>query len=146
MLKTVPAGLEMPGLSEPQNWVLTKVTPLSMQLSPCSQLSFPARKLPEPVTIESFELEETFKGHLVQLPCNEQGHPMLDQAAQGLIQPALKVSRDRTSISGQCTDLSQVLWKPVRFPRMLMSGEQVDTSIFRLCHSWTTAEDKNWKS
>jgi len=22
--------------------------------------------------VESFELEETFKGHLVQLPCNEQ--------------------------------------------------------------------------
>ena len=37
--------------------------------------------------IELLELEETFKGHLVQLPCNEQGHPQLDQVAQGLIQP-----------------------------------------------------------
>jgi len=25
--------------------------------------------------IESFELEGTLEGHLVQLPCNEQGHP-----------------------------------------------------------------------
>jgi len=29
--------------------------------------------------IESLELEGTFKGHLAQLPCNEEGHPMLDQ-------------------------------------------------------------------
>ena len=29
--------------------------------------------------IESFELEGTFKGHLVQIPCNEQGHPQLHQ-------------------------------------------------------------------
>ena len=28
-----------------------------------------------PLIIESFELEETCKGHLVQLPCNEKGHP-----------------------------------------------------------------------
>jgi len=27
--------------------------------------------------MESFELEGTFKGHLVQLPCNEQGHLQL---------------------------------------------------------------------
>ena len=34
--------------------------------------------------IESLELEGTFKDHLVQLPCNEQGHAQLDQVAQGL--------------------------------------------------------------
>jgi len=39
--------------------------------------------------IELFELEETFKGHLVQLPCNEQEHLRLDQGAQSPIQPAL---------------------------------------------------------
>jgi len=39
--------------------------------------------------IESLEMEVTFKGHLVQLPCNEQGHPQLDQAAQSLIQSCL---------------------------------------------------------
>jgi len=37
--------------------------------------------------IESLELEGTFKDHLVQLPCNKQGHTQLDQVAQGLIQP-----------------------------------------------------------
>ena len=39
---------------------------------------------------EPLELEGTFKGHLVQLPCNEQGHAQLDQVAQGLIQPRLE--------------------------------------------------------
>ena len=29
--------------------------------------------------IQSFELEGTLTGHLVQLPCNEQGHPQLHQ-------------------------------------------------------------------
>ena len=32
--------------------------------------------------MESFELEETLKGQLFQLPCNEQGHLQLDQSAQ----------------------------------------------------------------
>ena len=27
---------------------------------------------------ESFQLEETLKGHLVQLPCNAQGHLLLN--------------------------------------------------------------------
>ena len=41
--------------------------------------------------ITFLELEETFKGHLVQLPCNEQGHPQLHQVTQALMQP-LKAS------------------------------------------------------
>jgi len=36
-----------------------------------------------------FGLEGTFKGHLVQPPCNEQGHLPLDQVAQSPIQPDL---------------------------------------------------------
>ena len=40
-----------------------------------------------PRIIESLELEGTFKGSLVQLPCNEQGHAHLDQVAQSPIQP-----------------------------------------------------------
>jgi len=39
---------------------------------------------------ESLELEGTVKGHLVQLPCSEQGHAQLNQVAQGLIQPHLE--------------------------------------------------------
>lgn len=34
--------------------------------------------------MESRELEGTIKGHLVQLPCNEQGHLQPDKAAQRL--------------------------------------------------------------
>ena len=34
--------------------------------------------------MESFELEGTLKGHLVQIPCNEQGHLQLDQGAQSI--------------------------------------------------------------
>jgi len=41
-------------------------------------------------TIELFELEETLKGHLVQLPCIEQGHLQLHQVAQRPIQPDLE--------------------------------------------------------
>ena len=32
----------------------------------------------------------TFKGHLLQLPCNEQGHLQLDQVAQSPMQPDLE--------------------------------------------------------
>ena len=38
------------------------------------------------VFIELLELEGTFKGHLIQLLYNEQGHLQLDQAAQGPLQ------------------------------------------------------------
>ncbi|KAK4822534.1 hypothetical protein QYF61_015540 [Mycteria americana] len=37
--------------------------------------------------IEWFGLEGTFKGHLVQPPCNKQGHLQLDQVAQSPVQP-----------------------------------------------------------
>jgi len=40
--------------------------------------------------IESLELEGSIKDHLVQLPCNKQGHAQLNQVAQGLIQPRLE--------------------------------------------------------
>jgi len=40
--------------------------------------------------MEFLDLEGTFRGHLVQFLCNEQGHIQLNQVAQIL---ALKVSR-----------------------------------------------------
>ena len=43
--------------------------------------------------IELFELESTIKGHLVQLPCNKQGHLQLDQVAQSPVQPDLECLR-----------------------------------------------------
>ena len=52
---------------------------------------------------EYVELEGTFNGHLVQLPCNEQGYLQLNQVAQSLVQPDLEIlqGRDFHSISGQ---------------------------------------------
>jgi len=41
-------------------------------------------------TIEWAGLEVTFKGHLAQHPCSEQGHLQLDQVAQSPIQPDLE--------------------------------------------------------
>jgi len=41
------------------------------------------------IVIESFELERTHKGHLVQVPYHEQGHLQLDQFAQRPVQPDL---------------------------------------------------------
>jgi len=34
--------------------------------------------------------EETFRGHLAQPPCSEQGHLQLDQVAQSPVQPGLE--------------------------------------------------------
>lgn len=40
--------------------------------------------------IEWYELDRIIKDYLVQFHCNEQGHPQLDQVAQGLVQPHLE--------------------------------------------------------
>ena len=39
---------------------------------------------------ELFQLDRTFKGHLVHVPCNEQGHLQLYQVAQSPVQPDLE--------------------------------------------------------
>lgn len=36
------------------------------------------------------ELKGDFKDHLIQLTCNEQGHPKLDQVAESPLQPDLE--------------------------------------------------------
>jgi len=41
------------------------------------------------VIIESFELEGNLTGHLIQVPCTEQGHLQLDQVAQSPAQTVL---------------------------------------------------------
>jgi len=57
--------------------------------------------------VELFELEEIIKGHLVQLPCNEQGHLQLDQGAQSPIQPDLEClqEQDIRHLSGQAVSV-----------------------------------------
>lgn len=63
---------------------LTKVSTPSLYLAsqPGSsvELLLASRKLMEQVyrTVELFELEDTFKGQLAQLPCNGQGHLQLE--------------------------------------------------------------------
>ena len=52
---------------------------------------------------ESFELEGTLKGHLVQHPCSQQEHLQLDQDAQSPSQPDLECLQGQgiRHISGQ---------------------------------------------
>jgi len=49
--------------------------------------------------IESFGLEGTFRGHLAQPPCSEQGYLQLDQVLRAPSNLGLNVSRDGTSIA-----------------------------------------------
>jgi len=42
---------------------------------------------------ECFGLEGTFRGHLAQPPCSEQGHLQPDQVAQSPVQPDLECSQ-----------------------------------------------------
>ena len=52
---------------------------------------------------ELFELEWTFKGHLVQIACNDQRHAQLDLFAQSLVQPDLECLQEQSIhyLSGQ---------------------------------------------
>jgi len=49
--------------------------------------------------MELFELEGTFKGHLIQLPCSEKGHLQLHQMLRAPSRLILNVSRDGASIT-----------------------------------------------
>ena len=63
---------------------------------------------------ESFELEGTLRGHTVQPPSNEQGHPQLHQGAQSTSSLTLAVSRDgasTTSLGNLCHCLTTVTVK-----------------------------------
>lgn len=53
--------------------------------------------------LELFELEGILHNHLVQLPCNDQGCPQLEQVAQILVQPSLVCHQgwDTRHLSGQ---------------------------------------------
>jgi len=48
--------------------------------------------------VESFQLEGTLKGHLVQLPCNKHRDLQVEQVLRAPSSLTLTVSRDRTSI------------------------------------------------
>ena len=59
------------------------------------------------------KLEGTLKGHLGQLPCNEQGHLQLDQVSQSLVQPDLECLQGQVIhlLSGQTVPVLEVLQK-----------------------------------
>ena len=48
--------------------------------------------------IESLELEGAFKGHVVQLPFNEQRHLQLDKVAQSPVQPGFECPQSRSIV------------------------------------------------
>ena len=54
-------------------------------------------RLLEERIIESFEYERTLKDQLMQLPCNDQGHPQLHQVLRASSNLTLSVSRVGTS-------------------------------------------------
>lgn len=69
---------------------------------------------------EWFELERTFKGHVVQPPCNEQGQPLLEQVAKTPVQLGLNVPRGWASqLSGQ----------PVQMPHHLQHMQFLVSSL-----------------
>ena len=63
--------------------------------------------------IEPSELEGTLKGHPVQLPCNERGHPQLDQVLRAPSSLTLNASRNGapTASLALCSSASPLLSK-----------------------------------
>jgi len=64
--------------------------PQPENISECGIPTKPLPTWPSLRILKSLELERTLKGHWVQQPCNEQGHPQLKQVAQSLVQPGLE--------------------------------------------------------
>jgi len=72
--------------------------------------------------IERFGLEGTFKGHLVQHPCSEQGHLQQDQVAQSPVQPDLECFQGWGiyHLSGQLVPLFRCQYR--------LGDEEIDSS------------------
>ena len=91
-------------------------------------------------TIESFELEGTFKGHLVQLPCNLQ----LNQVLRAPSSPTLNISKDGTSTTS-LGNLNQCLTTPIKeafFPCIQSKSLLFQfKSIFALSHHTDSAKE-----
>ena len=76
--------------------------------------------------IERLGLEETFRGHLAQPPCREQGHLQVDQVAQSPVQPDLECF--------QGWGISQVVGNPCQgftTLRVIMVFSNLNNSMMR---------------
>lgn len=62
------------------DWLAIVITITINKLSPVVVIGTSAPRLEE--SKQQFALEETFKSHVVQTPCNDQGQLQLDQVAQ----------------------------------------------------------------
>lgn len=80
----------------------------------------------------------TIKDHLVHLLCNEQGHPQLVQAAQGLIQTCLESlqgQRDGASATS-LRNLFQCLTTPtVKYVFLISNVPSISLKSFHLVQS-----------
>ena len=77
-------------LHHSQGLIQQSFTPITIQQHLPHQWTCPHQWVSGHRSIEWFGLEGTIKGHLLQLPCHEQGHLPLDQVAQNPIQPDLE--------------------------------------------------------
>lgn len=102
-----------------------------MDLQSCSNTSVFFYRI-----IETLELKGAFICHLVQIPCNKQGHPQLDQVTQGLILPRLESLQgwDVRYISGQPVPAPYRLHCTGLFPYIHPKSTIVKFETISPCH------------
>ena len=74
--------------------------------------------------IKLFELESTFKDHLVLLPCNEQGYLQLDHGVRAPSSLTLTVSQDKastTNLSNLCPSFNILIVKELLISNLNLS-------------------------
>jgi len=82
--------------------------------------------------MESLELEGTFRSHLDQYACTEQGHLQLDQGLRACTSQVLKVSRDGASTTS-LGNLFQCLTTLTVKNFFLTSSPSTNKSVTILC-------------
>ena len=78
---------------------------------------------------ERFELEGTHKGHLVQLPCIEQGHLQLHQVPRALSSLTLSIPRDGASTASLGKEMVLRRYLDTWYPEEVVDETDVKKSI-----------------